>query len=217
VVWIVWLVLSWIPISLPGGKVKLLKTIHRWSALPAGIFMLFHLANSFAGIFSVELQQQMAEAFRKVYRMLPVEIVLTASFISLPLTGIYIASKFFPKATSRKALISAASGVHMAVFIATHLTAVFFLGRYFYKTDTNFVWAAGGEAGLLFTPGYTHLIPYYFLAVVAFFLHLGWAIVPALRPSGDKESTARVATLISVAGVVVGIIVLLSMNNIHLG
>jgi hypothetical protein len=57
------------------------------------------------------------------------------------------------------------AGAFLAVLIASHLNAVFVLGRQFSDVDTTFLWGAGAPTGLLPDAWNVRLIPHYSLAV----------------------------------------------------
>ena len=75
----------------------------------------------------------------------------------------------------RKGFISwlqAGSGAYLAFFLINHVGAVLY-GRFILNLDTNFYYAA---AGFYVQPFQFYFIPYYFLAVLALFTHLGCAL-----------------------------------------
>ena len=53
------------------------------------------------------------------------------------------------------------TGALLAVYLASHLTAVFILGRTVTGVDTTFLWASGAPTGLLPDPWNVRLIPHY--------------------------------------------------------
>ncbi|WP_379677275.1 hypothetical protein [Massilia consociata] len=106
---------------------------------------------------------------RQVYRWLPVEALVLACVAVQMATGLLLARRL-PGSTpgARATRISA---YYLLFFLAVHLGAVFW-GRHGLQLDTNIHFAA---AGLHAWPSAAFFVPYYFLAVLAVFVHLGLA------------------------------------------
>ena len=73
----------------------------------------------------------------------------------------------------------AISGACLALFLLIHVTAVLF-GRTVLDLDTNVHFAA---AGLQVWPYQLFFVPYYFLALLALFTHLGCALARRAGPA----------------------------------
>jgi succinate dehydrogenase/fumarate reductase cytochrome b subunit len=83
-------------------------------------------------------------------------------------------------------VLQALSGAYLAFFLLVHVAAILF-GRTALKLDTNFYYAA---AGFHVAPFQFFFAPYYFLAVLALFTHVGCAVYRRAR-----SPTARTLAL----------------------
>jgi len=106
------------------------------------------------------------------------------------------------------------AGSFLGMFFISHLTGVF-SGRFMQHVDTTFSWATGGPHGLLTNPRSPSMVPYYSLAVLAFFIHAAtagrWMLAPALGQSAALKLCYAVIAL----GMVVTLALLLPMAGIH--
>jgi hypothetical protein len=84
--------------------------------------------------------------------------------------------------------LQATSGTYLAFFLLVHISAVL-VGRSVLGLDTNFYYAA---AGFHVQPFQLFFAPYYFLAVVALFTHLGCAAYWRVR---SQPRIVRIATV----------------------
>ena len=71
----------------------------------------------------------------------------------------------------------------MAVFLCSHVTEVLVNGRAL-GTSTRICVRCWRPAGLLHSPGSAALIPYYFLAPIAFFAHFAYALKRRINFAG---------------------------------
>jgi hypothetical protein len=55
--------------------------------------------------------------------------------------------------------LQTAAGIYLAIYLVSHMVAVFVLGRTVMKVDTDFLFATGAPAGLLHDPWNVRLIP----------------------------------------------------------
>ena len=207
--------LVWSPVQAPGNRWQNRKKLHRLCAIPVTIFILFHIANAFSGIISLEIQNTLLQSLRRVYQLLPVEALLITSIVLLFISGVLMAIQRLPKG-SAKMLIRSISGLYLAAFFLAHLSAIVILGRIFLKVETNYIWASGGEPGLLFSVYYPHLPPYYFLAVVAFFFHFGYAVIPALFPSAEASNMNLASKSVSAARIFIATVIIMALCGYHL-
>lgn len=145
-----------------------LKSIHYFSGITITLFVVVHLFNHAMSIFGVEQHIALMTDFRKVYRNIVAEIILLLA------VGIQIFSgwKLFKQARNSAATffekLQIWSGLYLAIFFSIHLSAVLG-GRFVLGLDTNFYF---GAAGLNTFPFNLFFVPYYGLAIVAFFGHL---------------------------------------------
>ncbi|MGL6162681.1 hypothetical protein [Microbulbifer sp.] len=146
----------------------MLHRLHRISALLISLYVVFHLANHLAALGGVETHIAFMQNYRQVYRASLVEPLLLACVLFQVGSGItFIVRRrgqrrgFFDRA-------QALSGAYLAFFLLFHLSAVLY-GRFVQGLDTNFYFAAAGlQPGAY--PGF--FMPYYALAVLAYFTHL---------------------------------------------
>jgi len=163
-------VASFLPIPEFTGAIERLRRFHRLSALLIVIFAVAHVANQAFAIVSVSSHTFVQNVLRVVYRQPLIETLLIAAIALQVATGTMMWRGKVQRG-STSANLQAASGLYLAVFFLAHVSAVALARQY--QTETNFVWAAG-PMGLLARPGLTALLPYYLLAIVALFVHVGY-------------------------------------------
>jgi len=148
-----------------------LKTLHTYSGLVLAAFVTAHLFNHAFSLFGVGAHLRVMDALRVVYRNPAAETLLMGA------VGVQIASglRLF-RAGSRRVgtgleRLQRWSGLYLAGFFLIHLGAVWG-GRLVLGLDTNFYF---GVAGLNTFPFNLFFVPYYGLAVLAFFAHVAVA------------------------------------------
>jgi len=197
-------------LSLSPGRV-LLKA-HRATALLLGIFVLAHLTNHLFALHSLAAHRAVQDALRVIYRNSIVEPLLVAALIAQALSGVALAWR----GRYRQGFLNhvqAASGLFITVFLCSHVTATLVSGRALSHTETDFLFASGGPAGLLHSRGAVTLIPYYFLASVAFFTHAGGAMRRNLLRKRSPLAN-RVNAGVFALGVAVSILILAALCGI---
>jgi hypothetical protein len=175
----------------------MLHRLHRLSAVIIGSYVLLHLFNHLLALKGPALHIAFMKQYRQIYRLPVIEALLMFLLVYQIGSGIYFIVKrrgqrhgFFAKA-------QAWSGAYLAFFLLIHVGAVLY-GRYALHLDTNFYYAA---AGLNITPYQVFFMPYYFLAVVAFFTH----VACALHWLSRKHITLPVRNLAGYATLFLGI------------
>lgn len=187
------------------GRISL-RTLHRTSALAIGAFATVHLLNHLVSLASVPAHLQFMAAARKVYRQPAIEALLLVCVAFQIGSGLRLVARGWRRRSGAVARLQAASGAALALFLVIHVGAVLF-GRIVLGFDTNFYFAAAGMR----VAGYrTFFAPYYFLAVLALFAHMGCA---AYRQSGHVSPAARrwALGLQLLAGLVVATLLVLSL------
>lgn len=147
-----------------------LRRLHGLTGLLIGAFLLAHLSNHVAALAGADAHIAIMDTLRLVYRHPLVEIALLAAValqVGLGLTFLWRAKGKVHGWVSRLQL---ASGAYLAFFLVVHVSAV--LGGRAMGLDTNFYFAAAGYQQLLTA---LFFVPYYFLAVLALFTHIGCA------------------------------------------
>lgn len=167
----------------------MLYRLHRISALLISLYVVFHLANHLTALGGVEAHIGFMQGYRKVYRASLVEPLLLACVLFQVGSGITFLIRrrgqrrgFFDRA-------QALSGAYLAFFLLFHLGAVLY-GRAAQGLDTNFYFAAAG-----LQPGAypVFFIPYYSLAVLAYFTHLACGLRWLLRQRLPQQTLDRAA------------------------
>lgn len=179
------------------------RMIHRCMAAVVGVFVSAHLANHLALLKGVAAHIDVMAQLRTVYRQPAVEAMLLACVALQAASGIWLLRAGWRKRPGLVPRVQAASGAYLALFLLVHVSAIL-LGRAVHGLDTNVHFAA---AGLHVWPFQYFFAPYYFLAVVALFTHLGCAMSWHVRPSRRRLAVA----LPTGVGVVVATIIVAAL------
>lgn len=162
----------------PSLPLSSLLALHGASGLLLAGFVLLHLAYHVALLVEVEAAFRLMRDLRVVYRWLPVETLILGSVLVQLATGPVLARRQAQR--PRRNRVAVLSGYYLFFFTIVHVAAVLW-GRVGMGVDTTIHFAA---AGLRAWPAALFFWPYYFLAVVAAFVHLGHALSRRLgRPS----------------------------------
>ena len=194
-----------------------LRKAHGTSALLVVLLFLgWHLLNHASAAVSLDLNHATMLTLRKWYRSELVEPVVVA----LMLFQVGSGAMLFWKATSERSdvyrTLQTSTGALLTVFILSHLTAVFILGRGVLKADTTFLWASGAPTGLLPDAWNVRLIPHYSLGVWSVILHLGLGLRDVLLAHGVSPAAAgRVAWAIGTAGAAVAVTITVAQLQVH--
>jgi len=143
---------------------------------------------------------------RRVYRQPVVEALLLACVTLQATSGVWLTVRGWSERVGRVAWLQAASGLYLAFFLVVHVSAVLF-GRAVFGLDTNFYFAA---AGFHVAPFQWFFAPYYFLAVVSLFAHLGCALYWQLESSKPLGARAALSVMLGV-GALFALLITLSM------
>jgi succinate dehydrogenase/fumarate reductase cytochrome b subunit len=182
-----------------------LRTLHGLSALLIAAYALVHLANHLVGLQGVQAHIAFMDAARKLYRNPLVEPVLLLAVAGQIVSGAILVIRGWRERRGLVSWLQAGSGAYLALFLLNHVTAVLY-GRAVLHLDTNFYYAA---AGLHVAPFQYFFAPYYFLAVLALFVHLACALswqLPGrerlvLAPAALAGLGAALLIVLSLAGV----------------
>jgi hypothetical protein len=145
-----------------------------------------------------------------VYRQPVVETLLLLGVVLQAGSGLRLAFSGWQRRRGWLAWLQAGSGAYLALFLLIHVPAVL-AGRTVLGLDTNVHFAA---AGLQAWPYSLFFVPYYFLAVLAVFVHLGCALARRARPSPRKRAAA-VAVPMCAGAVLSGIVVAALMGKLY--
>jgi hypothetical protein len=194
-----------------------LKMSHGFSALAILlIFLAWHLLNHMTAFLSIDANQAMMKVLRKWYRSELVQPLLVALFIFQVCSGLILLWGATAVKSDLLRTLQTITGAYLAVFITSHLNAVFVLGRHLSDVDTTFLWAAGAPTGLLPDAWNVRLVPHYSLAVWWVITHLGLGLRIILLGHGVSATVAnRVAWGTAALGLVVASIITAALMSVH--
>ncbi|HYW55445.1 MAG TPA: hypothetical protein VE934_00670 [Polaromonas sp.] len=183
-----------------------LRRLHALSAMVITAFACLHIANHLAGLGGASAHIAFMETARVVYRNRAVEWVLLACVGFQIISGLVFVIRGWKQRHGGIAWLQAASGAYLSFFLAVHVGAVLF-GRAALGLNTNFYFAA---AGFHVAPFQFFFAPYYFLAVLALFTHLGCA---AYWQSEGRPRLARALMVVvpCAVGAVISLLIVLSL------
>lgn len=151
--------------------------VHRWNSAFLGLFIAVHFATHLTGVAGIEAYNTVQSALRLVYRNPVVEPLLLLSVVLQIGIGLQLLIRKTRRGLrGRWAYVQVISGFIVLFFLTQHLSAMA-LARWVEGLDTNFYWPASVMSG---APFIWYFLPYYFLGVVALFVHLGCGIRLAL-------------------------------------
>lgn len=146
-----------------------MKSLHRITGIVVSVFIILHLGNHMSAIWGIETHISVMNTLRVIYRNPIVEVILISAFAFQSISGIrlfYILFKKKHKSIGDK--VKMYSGMLLGLFIINHIVAT--IGqRIYFDLDTNFYFAA---RVVLQDPLYYFFIPYYFLGIMSFGIHL---------------------------------------------
>ena len=172
-----------------------LRRVHRASALLLVAFACAHIGNHLWALRSVAAHIELMDGLRLAYRHPLIEPLLLASAGVQCVSGWGLVVSGWRHRRGWLAWLQAASGAGLASFLLVHVASVLY-GRSGLGLDTNFYFAA---AGLHAGSRAWFFGPYYFLAVVALFTHLGCALARRV-----KATSAQARRLVVGAAVLLG-------------
>lgn len=180
---------------------------HGCSAAIITLFGVAHLTNHLTGLGGGDLHIATMAALRPIYRARPVEAVLLGAIAFQILSGLRLLRPHAQRGTSWWDTVQVASGAYMALFFCSHLTAAL-RARWLRGVDTNWHWLTADS--MLTDPWSARLAPYYFLAVIAFGVHVGLGLRYILRERGWSSAAADRAGLLPPAVAVLASIAIMT-------
>jgi succinate dehydrogenase/fumarate reductase cytochrome b subunit len=187
----------------------ILRTLHRTSAMVLTAFACLHLANHLAALASVATHISFMETARLFYRHRAVEIAILLCAAFQIASGLWFVVRGWRRRRGVLPWMQAASGAYLAFFFLVHVGAVLF-ARSVLDLDTNFYFAA---AGFHVPPNQFLFAPYYFLAVLALFTHIGCAVYWQI-PTASRTARALSIALPMLLGSVVSVLLVLSLAGL---
>lgn len=186
-----------------------LRTLHGFSALLLVAYAAVHIANHLVGLAGIEAHIAFMRDFRSVYRIPVVEAMLLAAVAFQVYSGLTFVVRGWKQRQGLVPWLQAGSGAYLAFFFLNHVGAVLF-GRTVLDLDTNFYFAA---AGFHVPPFQYFFAPYYFLAVLALFTHLGCALYWQLQAKPRFARGVAVALPV-VVGLAVSSLIVLNLAGV---
>jgi hypothetical protein len=144
------------------------KKIHYCSGLIITVFVGLHLFNHCYSLLGADRHIELMTALRHFYRNIFVETIIIMAVVVQIISGIKLFVAGRKTAGSGFEKLRLWTGFYLALFFVIHVGAVF-AGRFLLDLDTNFYF---GVAGLNSFPTNLFFIPYYGLAIIAFFGHI---------------------------------------------
>ena len=199
------------------------RTAPRWLRMSHGvsalaillIFLVWHLLNHMTAFLSIDANQAMMKVLRKWYRSELVQPLLVALFIFQVCSGLILLWRATAVKSDFLRTLQTITGAFLAVFITSHLNAVFVLGRHLSDVDTTFLWAAGAPTGLLPDAWNVRLIPHYSLAVWWVITHLGLGLqIILFEHRVSPTVTNRVACGTAALGLLVASIITAALMSV---
>lgn len=185
------------------------QRIHYVSGLILISFAALHLCNHAVGLFGAEAHIAYMQKLRTVYRHAFVESILLLCVGMQIATGIRLFFRKRKSATNGFKKLQLYTGLYMVFFLSVHVSAVL-VGRTVLDLDTNYYF---GVAGLNIFPLFLFFIPYYGLAIAAFFGHLSAVHYTKMKREIFGITTERQAKIILWSGVVFSVVVLYGLTD----
>jgi hypothetical protein len=201
-----------------SSRPTVIRVVHGTSALAIlVIFLLAHIFNHVAGFWSPTAHISVMTVFRNLYRNDVVQPILLALFAVQLVSGYLVLRRYSTKRRDWIGCLLASSGAYLAVFIPSHASAVFIVGRATMKADTNWWWLTGAPFGMLADAWSVRLIPHYSLAMFLVVAHLSGGLRTVLVAHGVCERTAnRLAVVLVLLGAIGALMTISGLLGVHL-
>ncbi|MEO0723197.1 MAG: hypothetical protein AAFZ63_01565 [Bacteroidota bacterium] len=186
-----------------------MKRLHHLSGLLLSAFIGLHLLNHLSSIWGADYHIALMDNLRYFYRNPIIETLILAAVLIQISSGLrlFFSRKQFTH--NRYQRLQHWTGLYMAVFFLIHVGAVL-VGRYILSLDANFYF---GVAGLNTFPLNLFFVPYYGLAIMAFFGHVAAIHYQKMKRKVLGISVRQQAHLILCFGFLVTIITLYGLTN----
>lgn len=202
-------------VARPAVATRLI-TAHALTALVLLLFLLPHVANHVTGLWSAATHVHVMKGLRTVYRNPLVEPLLVAVILFQIGGGVVLFWRRSARKSDLFGTLQTAAAAYLAVFLTSHLIAVFVLARAVMKVDSDFSFASGAPAGLLLDSWNIRLIPHYFLAVCCLFVHVGCGARAVMLPRVPVAASNRVAWWIIGVGALAAAAAVAGLGGLHL-
>ena len=190
----------------------MIKGIHYFTGLTLAIYIGTHLLNHLLILHSEEMHIRFMQKARKVYRHPIIErILLTAVGVQV-LTGLFLVTQKWTKVESWFDWAQICSGLYLSFFLVYHVRAVL-QGRHKLHMDTNLYYGAGV---MNMWPQKLIFIPYYALAILAFFFHVACIHRVKMKEFVPETVAEKQAIAIMVVGCVVTLLIIFRMTHLKM-
>ncbi|MFN4145155.1 MAG: hypothetical protein ACK4GN_04970 [Runella sp.] len=188
-----------------------LQTLHRFSGVFISLFVALHLANHAVSVAGAEQHIALMQTLRLIYRNAFAETLLLLAVLFQIISGVkfFIKGKTTPVAKTPTLQLQRYSGLYLALFLIVHVGAVM-AGRYVLELDTNFYF---GVAGLNTFPLNLFFVPYYALAIIAFFGHIAAIHHLKMQRTIIGLTPTFQSLLILVFGILLTVVILYGLTN----
>ncbi|WP_296446523.1 hypothetical protein [Rhodoferax sp. UBA5149] len=186
-----------------------LRHLHGLSALIVASYACVHIANHLVGLAGIEAHMAFMSAARSVYRLPAVEALLLSAIAFQICSGLAFVIRGWKQREGFIQWLQAGSGAYLLFFFLNHVREIF-LARFVVPVDTNFYF---GASGFYVPPFQFFVAPYYFLAVLAVFTHLGCALYWQLQTRSRPARILAIA-LPAVVGFVISLLIVLSLAGV---
>ena len=190
-----------------------IKNLHFYSGLIITLFVGLHLFNHSYSIFGVEQHIQMMNRLRLIYRNIFSETILLLAVGVQIVSGISLFRQKRKTNLDFYGKLQIWSGLYLAFFLLIHVSAVLG-GRYVLGLDTNFYF---GVAGLNTFPFSLFFIPYYGLAILAFFGHIAAIHATKMKRQIFGISPSKQSNYILLFGAIFTLIIFYGLTNQFVG
>lgn len=186
-----------------------MRTIHYYAGLIIAAFIALHLTNHLYSLGGPDSHIAVMNALRPIYRNPVAETLLLGAVLVQMVSGVRLFRATRRTATSFWPKLHRWTGLYLALFLSIHLSAVLG-GRLVLGLDTNFYF---GVAGLNTFPFNLFFVPYYGLAVLAFFGHVAAIHRQKMKRVVAGLSPETQARAILAMGCVLALVLLFGLTN----
>lgn len=185
-----------------------IKRLHYFSGVVLTIFIGLHLFNHCYGILGIDHHIEMMNFLRQFYRNIFVESILLLAVLTQIISGLKLFNAKRKSKFGSFEMLQIWSGLYLALFFILHVGAIL-TGRFLLKLDTNYYF---GAAGLNYFPTSLIFIPYYSLAIMAFFGHIASIHHAKMNSNLLGMSPSRQSMLIFILGIIITMLIMASFT-----
>lgn len=179
------------------------------------VFLLMHLGDHLAGLWSGQAHIAVMSVVRKVYRNPAVEPVLVALIAFQIVTGVLLVRRRLAGPSDAFSVIQALTGFYVAVYFIGHMIAAF--SARVAGTDPNWNWLTEHDRGLLYHLSGQALLAHYWVGPVAVVAHVACGLrVVALEHGVSPPVAGRAAVGLMGLGVLASTAILAGLLGFHL-